>query len=129
MMILSFRTKRERSEKSISIFVIPAQAGIPNRAMQQKKYFVYILTNKRRGALYIGVTSNIVKRLFEHKQATVDGFTRKYHVHRLVFLEEALDIYSAIQREKQLKKWNRQWKINLIEKTNPDWDDVSNDIV
>jgi len=87
-------------------------------------YFVYILASKKNGTLYIGVTSNLVKRVFEHKQNMVEGFTKKYGVHTLVYYEQTNDINAAITREKQLKKWKRQWKINLIEKDNPKWNDL-----
>ena len=90
-----------------------------------KYYYVYILASKRNGTLYIGVTSNIKKRIFEHKNNLIDGFTKKYSVHNLVFCEESKDIRSAIAREKQIKKWNRSWKIELIEKQNPSWIDLS----
>lgn len=87
-------------------------------------FYVYILASKRNGTLYIGVTNNIIRRVFEHKNDLIDGFTKKYGVHRLVYYEQTEDIRSAIQREKRLKKWNRQWKIKLIEKHNPDWKDL-----
>ena len=87
-------------------------------------YYVYILASKKNGTLYIGVTDNLIRRVYEHKNGIVDGFTKKYHVHKLVYYEQTNDINSAIQREKQLKKWRRQWKIELIEKNNPNWDDL-----
>ncbi len=87
-------------------------------------YFVYILASKKNGTLYIGVTSNLIKRIWEHKQGLVEGFTNKYNVHLLVYFEETPDIESAITREKQMKKWKRQWKIELIEEMNPAWDDL-----
>ena len=87
-------------------------------------YFVYILAGKKNGTLYIGVTSDLVKRVFEHKQNIVEGFTKKYGVHILVYYEQTDDINASITREKQLKKWKRQWKINLIEKDNPKWNDL-----
>jgi len=74
--------------------------------------------------MYIGVTSNLVKRMYEHKQGLLEGFTKKYKVKDLVYYEQANDVNEAIIREKQLKKWNRQWKINLIEKENPGWLDL-----
>ncbi len=89
-----------------------------------KQYYVYILASKKNGVLYIGVTSNLVKRIYEHKSKLVKGFTKKYHVHKLVYYEETEDIYAAITREKQLKKWNRAWKIELIERENSDWKDL-----
>ena len=87
------------------------------------KYFVYILASKRNGTLYIGVTNNLERRVYEHKNNIVKGFTSKYSVHQLVYYEETNDIYAALQREKQLKKWNRKWKLALIERINPDWSD------
>lgn len=89
-----------------------------------KRYYIYILASKRNGTLYTGVTSNLVKRVWEHKNDLVKGFTQKYKVHILVYYESAIDINSAIQREKQLKKWKRNWKLELIEKNNPDWRDL-----
>ncbi len=83
------------------------------------------MTNKRRGTLYIGVTNNLGRRVFEHKHALFEGFTKDYHLHTLVYYEEFTDVELAIKREKQLKRWHRQWKINLIESTNPDWKDLS----
>jgi len=90
----------------------------------KNQYYIYILANKRNGTLYIGVTSNLVKRVYEHKNNIVDGFTKKYSIHKLVYYEITDDIESAIRREKQLKKWNRKWKINLIENSNPKWIDL-----
>ena len=84
----------------------------------------YIMTNKPNGILYIGVTSNLIRRIWQHKNNLVEGFTKKYNTHSLVYFEAHGDMYSAIVREKQLKKWNRQWKINLIEKENPEWLDL-----
>ncbi|MFC1676588.1 GIY-YIG nuclease family protein [Planctomycetota bacterium] len=89
-----------------------------------KQYHVYILASKRNGTLYIGVTGNLLKRVSEHKNDLVEGFTKKYKVHDLMYYETHNDAYRAIAREKQMKKWKRQWKINLIEKSNPDWVDL-----
>ena len=86
-----------------------------------KTYYVYILASKRNGTLYIGVTNNIEQRVLIHQLELREGFTKKYGVHNLVYYETTNDINAALQREKQLKKWNRQWKIDLIEKENPDW--------
>jgi putative endonuclease len=85
---------------------------------------VYILASQPNGTLYIGVTSDLVKRVWQHKQNLVDGFTKNYRVHTLVWYEVHDEMESAILREKQLKKWNRQWKIELIEAMNPDWKDL-----
>ena len=90
----------------------------------KNQYYIYILANKRNGTLYIGVTSNLVKRVHEHKNNIIDGFTKKYSIHKLVYYEITDDIESAIRREKQLKKWNRKWKLNLIENSNPKWIDL-----
>ena len=90
----------------------------------KNQYYIYILANKRNGTLYIGVTSNLIKRVYEHKKNLADGFTKKYNIHKLAYYEITNDIESAIRREKQLKKWNRKWKINLIEKNNPEWIDL-----
>jgi putative endonuclease len=89
-----------------------------------KQAAVYILASKRNGTLYIGVTSQLMKRVWEHKNDSVDGFSKRYGVHRLVYYELHADIASAITREKQLKKWNRAWKLKLIESQNPDWNDL-----
>lgn len=89
------------------------------------RYYVYILTNVYNTVFYIGVTNNIVKRVFEHKAGVVEGFTKKYKVKKLVYLEEYNDIKEAIAREKQLKNWHRDWKINLIKKINPEFKDLS----
>ncbi len=90
---------------------------------------VYLLANKRNGTLYVGVTSDLVKRIWEHKQDFVDGFCRKYGIHTLVYFEQHDDMIQAITREKQIKKWNRAWKIELIEKNNAEWRDLWDEIV
>lgn len=87
-------------------------------------YYVYILASKPYGTLYIGVTNDLVRRVWEHKSDFVEGFTRKYSVHTLVYYELFNDIDRAITREKQMKKWKRRWKLELIEKVNPDWNDL-----
>lgn len=92
--------------------------------MSDHDYFVYIMASKKNGTLYIGVTNNLVRRVFEHKEDMIDGFTKKYKVHNLVYYEHTNDIHSAIEREKAIKRWKRQWKINLIEQKNPNWDDL-----
>ena len=88
-------------------------------------YFVYILSNWDDSVLYIGVTSNLSRRLYEHRHGLADGFTKQYNVHKLVYYEHTNDVYSAISREKQLKKWVRAKKNALIAKTNPQWIDLS----
>ena len=89
-----------------------------------KNFYVYILCNKRNGTLYTGVTSRIIKRIYEHKNKLVDGFTKKYNLHRLVWYEIHETAESAITREKRIKKWERKWKLELIEKENPGWNDL-----
>ncbi len=84
---------------------------------------------KKNGTIYIGVTSNLIKRVYEHKNKLVDGFTNKYSIDNLVYYEITNEITTAIEREKQLKNWRRQWKINLIEKDNPEWKDLYNEIL
>jgi putative endonuclease len=89
-----------------------------------KQPCVYVLASKRNGTLYIGVTSDLVKRGWEHRTSVADGFTKRYGVHTLVYFELHEDMFSAISREKQLKKWNRAWKLRLIEERNPTWRDL-----
>jgi putative endonuclease len=94
-----------------------------------KQPCVYILASKRNGTLYIGVTSDLVKRGWEHRTNAVDGFTKKYNVHKLVYYEVCDDMISAISRERQLKKWRRAWKLRLIEERNPEWRDLWQEII
>ncbi len=93
-----------------------------------KNYYVYILCNKRNSTLYTGMTSDLIKRIYEHKNNLVDGFTKKYKIHRLVWYEIHEIAEAAISREKQIKKWNRKWKLELIEKNNPEWNDLYKDV-
>jgi putative endonuclease len=90
-----------------------------------KQPVVYILASRPYGTLYIGVTSNLAARIEAHRSGAVDGFTKEYGVDTLVYFEVHADMYEAIQREKRLKKWNREWKIRLIEEMNPEWRDLS----
>ncbi len=94
-----------------------------------KQPAVYIITNKRNGTLYVGVTSNLVKHIWEHKNGVVDGFSKRYSLDRLVYFELFPDIQSAIVFEKRIKKWRRVWKIELIEKNNFHWEDLWDSIV
>jgi len=87
-------------------------------------YYLYILASRKNGTLYIGVSNNLIKRIYEHKNNVVEGFTKKYRVHELVYFEQYDDVRDAIIREKRMKKWNRDWKIELIEKHNPNWQDL-----
>jgi putative endonuclease len=92
--------------------------------MSEKTFYVYLLASKSR-RLYVGVTNNLERRLFEHKSKLVDGFTKHYNIDRLVYFEQTTDVLSAITREKQIKNWNRGKKIRLIEIDNPTWEDLS----
>jgi putative endonuclease len=94
-----------------------------------KQPAVYILASKRNGTIYIGVTGNLQQRAWEHKNDLVEGFTKKYGVHRLVYYELHEDMMSAIRREKQMKKWNRAWKLELVETQNPEWEDLWEGII
>jgi len=87
-------------------------------------YFVYILSNKRNGTLYTGFTSDLLSRVYAHKNDIVKGFTKKYGIHKLVYFEQCDDYDAALQREKQIKEWKRSWKLELIEKVNPLWQDL-----
>jgi putative endonuclease len=91
--------------------------------------YVYILTNKRNGTLYVGVTNNLVRRVYEHRSGEVPGFTKEHALHRLVWFEPFASIELAIAREKLLKKWRREWKLNLIERDNPDWHELYDGLV
>jgi putative endonuclease len=94
-----------------------------------KQSYVYILTNQYNTVTYIGVTNNLIKRVYQHKNKQVEGFSKKYNLSKLVYFKSFEDIIEAIKREKQLKKWKRQYKIDLIEKLNPEWKDLYGQIV
>ncbi|MGH8110511.1 MAG: GIY-YIG nuclease family protein [Rhodanobacteraceae bacterium] len=89
---------------------------------------IYILASRPNGTLYVGVTSDLVKRVWEHRSDAVDGFTKRYGVHRLVYFEQFRSMIEAIEREKELKKWRRAWKVALIEEANPEWRDLWDEI-
>lgn len=95
----------------------------------EKQPCVYIMTNKRQGTLYVGITSNILRRTWQHRTGQIPGFTKKYQLHMLVFFEFLASFPDAIKREKQIKHWKRRWKIGLIEKENPEWEDLYRRIV
>jgi putative endonuclease len=97
--------------------------------MDRKTFYVYLLASRPHGTIYIGITNDLVRRVYEHRNDFAKGPTSRYHVHRLVHYEEFPDAHAAITREKQLKYWHRAWKIRLIEETNPDWDDLSTSII
>ena len=91
------------------------------------QYYTYILSNKKNGTLYIGMTNDLERRMFEHKHKLIEGFTKNYGLTRLIYFEQFQYVNDAIKREKQLKNWNRQWKIDMIEKDNKEWNDLSVD--
>jgi putative endonuclease len=149
---VSFPRRREstglhRPGFSVSFSVIPAQAGIQRLAStgffrilqchsraggnpetlnnrNMKKYYIYILASIRNGTLYIGMTNDLTRRVYEHKQGLIKGFTKTYQVHNLLYFEEFSEVTDAIVREKRVKKWERKWKIRLIETMNPEWKDL-----
>ncbi len=94
-----------------------------------KRYYVYLLASKKNGALYIGVTNDLISRVCEHKNNNIDGFTKNRGIHNLVYFEEYDNIYKAITREKRMKKWNREWKVRLIEESNSQWRDLYPDLI
>ena len=102
------------------------RSGIQN---YMNSYFVYILASHRNGTLYVGVTSRLIERIYEHKNDLVKGFTKTYQVHKLVYYEETPNIESAISREKQIKAWKRKWKLELIENFNSEWKDLYNTLI
>ena len=110
-------------------FPIPLKPVPADTAGMDKSYWVYILTNRPRGTLYVGVTSRLVHRVYEHRMNAVPGFTSKYRLKQLVYFEECGEIIVAIEREKRLKRWRRDWKIELIERFNPAWRDLYGDLL
>jgi putative endonuclease len=97
--------------------------------LNDENYYLYIIASKKNGTLYIGVTNDLVKRIYEHKQNAVNGFTKKYNVHTLVYYKVHRDIEETILKEKQMKKWNRKWKVRIIEEKNPEWKDLYDEII
>ena len=94
-----------------------------------KEFYVYIMASRRNGTLYIGVTSDLLKRIYEHKNDLIEGFTKRYQVHTLVYYGGPSGFDAATKREKQLKKWNRIWKLRIIEQMNPEWKDLYEDLL
>jgi putative endonuclease len=94
-----------------------------------RDYYVYILASDRNGTLYVGVTNDLARRVYEHRNDLIEGFTKRYGVHRLVWFEVHGDINEAIIREKRIKKWNRSWKLRVIEEMNPDWIDLADQLM
>jgi putative endonuclease len=109
------------------LFVIPAEAGIRQTGGMREEFSptVYLLAPRPNGTLYVGVTSNLLARLHQHREGTLPGFTRTYGARRLVWFEQHETMETAIQREKRIKKWNRAWKIRLIVEANPQWRDLA----
>jgi putative endonuclease len=103
---------------------MPQQVRHGERKEMEKQYYVYIVANKKNGTLYIGAARGLVKRIWDHKTEAVDGFTKKYGLKTLVYYEILNDYEEALKREKKLKKWPRQWKLNLINEMNPKWEDL-----
>lgn len=97
--------------------------------LKEKYAYVYILANRKGGTIYVGITSSLIRRIYEHKEKKFEGFTKKFNIDRLVYYENFSSPIIAIAREKQLKKWNRAWKVRLIEKENPEWDDLYNTLI
>ena len=93
--------------------------------MPPRKFYVYLITNKNNTTFYIGVTNELERRVLEHKKGLIKGFSKKYNLHKLVYYEEFTNSYNAILREKQLKNWHREWKLNLVRKNNPHFQDLS----
>jgi putative endonuclease len=96
---------------------------------RMNNFYVYILASKRNGTLYVGFTSDLLQRVYAHKNDIVEGFTNKYEVHKLVYYEQCDDFESALAREKQIKEWQRKWKLELIEKVNPLWQDLYEELI
>nr|VFK25330.1 MAG: putative endonuclease [Candidatus Kentron sp. LFY] len=125
---MDWRNPDARDGKEIALWFLAYswnKRWFPSRCLVSMKLpTVYILASQRNGTLYIGVTSSLVRRVWEHRNGLIEGFTSKYRVHRLVYFEQYEDMPAAIAREKQLKGWHRAWKLALIEKMNPDWRDL-----
>ena len=94
-----------------------------------KTYYVYMMTNKHHNVLYIGVTNNLIRRVYEHKEGLIEGFTKKYNCHELVWYQQTDDVTAAITQEKRMKKWKREYKENVIREMNPEWKDLYYDLV
>lgn len=107
----------------------PGSSNLGGVEKEMKQFYVYILASSRNGTLYVGVTSDLAARIWQHKDKVVGGFTKQYRVGQLVYYETFDDVEEAIQREKSVKRWKRNWKLSLIEKSNPGWRDLYNEIV
>ena len=117
-------------EKTYTNTTLPRlDRGIHSSQNELMDYYIYIISNKRNGTLYIGMTPNLIKRVWQHKNKVVKSFTQKYNLTMLVYYEQQADAWHAKQREKRLKEWKRQWKIELIESMNPEWKDLYENIL
>jgi putative endonuclease len=108
---------------------VPRDPEITKQKTTRMPYYIYILASKRNGTLYVGSTSNLIKRIWQHKNKVIEGFTFKYHVDKLVYYEEFQDIRDMAYRERRLKEWKRFWKVKLIEQQNPNWNDLYFEII
>jgi putative endonuclease len=106
-----------------------AMSNTGRRRKGAQQYFVYILASRKNGTLYVGVTSDLVRRVHEHKHDLIGGFTKAHQIHRLVYYETTDDVAIAIKREKQLKRWRRDWKLELVARVNPEWKDIYPDLL
>ncbi len=97
--------------------------------MRENEYYVYILTNWNNKVMYVGITNNLARRVYEHKHKMVDGFTKKYNLNKLVYYERTSDVFAAISREKEIKKWRREKKDRLVIALNPEWKDLSDEVI
>jgi putative endonuclease len=112
-----------------AIICHPELVSGSRKVNMSKEYFIYIITNSNNTTFYIGVTNNLIRRIFEHKKGKVDGFSKKYKLKKLIYFESCKEIESAIAREKQLKNWHRDWKINFVRENNPEFKDLYSEII
>jgi putative endonuclease len=127
----SLRSEAEEGEIHTQHVPIPTKVGIQKMVVNTSMYrshYVYIMASRRNGTLYIGETDDLMRRVYEHKNDLVQGFTKRYGVHKLVYYEVCDGQEGALRREKQLKKWNTAWKLRLIEEVNPGWKDIYEDL-
>ena len=125
----TYYSGKRRSAALVTPASSPRRKPGSRELFMDKQPYVYILASRKNGTLYVGVTSNLIKRVWEHKHDFIEGFTKRYQVHQLVWYEKHETLESAIRREKAIKEWKRKWKLEMIEKTNPKWEDVYNEIL
>jgi putative endonuclease len=118
-----------RNKKDLYVISTKGEIFLPgygtNLMVNERRYYVYLLTNWNNRVIYVGVTNDLMRRIYEHKNKLVEGFTKNYNVHKLVYFEETNDVNSALAREKEIKKWRREKKNNLVSAMNPHWNDLS----